>query len=51
MAGVLVGAGIGLLVLFRLEKNKKEFLKVVGLLYVIGVGAGMIIELISPLII
>lgn len=51
MSGVLVGAGIGLLVLFRSEKNKKEFLKVVGLLYGIGVGAGILIELFTPVII
>ena len=48
MSGVLVGAGIGLLVLFRLNKDKMEFLKIIGILYGIGVGAGILIELFLP---
>lgn len=43
MSGLLVGAGVGLLVLFRVNHNRKENLKVVGLLYLIGVSAGMLI--------
>jgi len=45
MAGLLVGAGIGLLVLFRVNHNKKENLKIVGLLYFVGVIAGIVIDL------
>lgn len=44
MAGLLVGAGVGLLVLFRVNHNRRENLKVVGLLYLIGVAAGILIE-------
>lgn len=44
MSGLLVGAGVGLLVLFRVNESLKENLKIVGLLYVIGVAAGILIE-------
>ncbi len=45
MSGLLVGAGVGLLVLFRVNHDRKENLKVVGLLYLIGAAAGIIIEI------
>lgn len=45
MSGLLVGAGVGLLVLFRVNHDRKENLKVVGLLYLIGVAAGILIEI------
>ncbi|MED9904465.1 MAG: putative manganese transporter [Lachnospiraceae bacterium] len=45
MSGLLVGAGIGILVLFRANRNKKENIKIVLLLYIIGVTAGMLMEL------
>ena len=38
-------AGAGLLVLFKMNKDKRENLKILSLLYVIGVLAGMILEL------
>ncbi len=44
MSGLLVGAGVGLLVLFRVNPDKKENLKIVGILYVIGVFMGCVIE-------
>lgn len=44
MAGLLSGAGIGLLVLFRVNHNKKENIKVVALLYVIGVLGGIVLR-------
>lgn len=44
MSGLLVGAGVGLLVLFRVNHHKWENLKIVGLLYGIGVAAGIMIE-------
>ena len=45
MAGLLVNAGVGVLVLFRVNKNRKENLGIVGLLYAIGVIAGIILDL------
>lgn len=47
LAGLLVGAGVGILVLFRLNKDLKENLKVIGLLYSIGVIVGIIFEIIG----
>ncbi len=47
MAGLLVGAGVGLLVLFRVNHDKKENLKILGLLYLIGVMSGIVIEFIA----
>lgn len=47
LAGLLVGAGVGLLVLFKVNKNIKENLKVLGLLYSIGVFVGIIFEIIG----
>ena len=46
IGGLLVGSGIGILVLFRVNKNIKENLKILGLLYMIGVISGVIIDLI-----
>ena len=45
ISGVAVNAGVGLLVLFKTNKNAKENLKIVGLLYIIGVLTGIILEL------
>lgn len=41
MSGLLTGSGVGLLVLFRVNHNRKENLKILGLLYGIGVLAGI----------
>lgn len=46
ISGVAVNAGVGLLVLFKTNKDIKENLKIVGLLYVIGVLAGIILEIV-----
>lgn len=43
MAGLLSGSGVGLLVLFRVNHDRRENLKILGLLYVIGVAAGIVI--------
>lgn len=43
-AGLLTGSGVGLLVLFRVNHDRKENLKILGLLYVIGVAAGIVME-------
>lgn len=47
ISGLLVGAGVGLAVLFKTNKGIKENLKIVGLLYGIGVISGIILELIG----
>ena len=47
MAGLLVGAGVGVLVLFRTNRPMKQNVKIVGLLYAIGVAAGLLIDLIG----
>lgn len=49
IAGLCSGAGIGLIVLFKTNNNLKENLKIVGLLYAIGVISGLFIEVISSL--
>ena len=45
ISGVAVNAGVGLLVLFKTNKNVKENISIVGLLYGIGVIAGIILVL------
>ncbi len=45
-SGLLVGAGVGLLVLFRINNHLKENLKITVALYAIGVTAGSLIEFI-----
>ncbi len=45
VAGLCTGAGVGLAVLFRTNRNWKQNLLVVGLLYGIGAGVGMILNL------
>lgn len=44
IGGLLVGSGIGILVLFRVNKNFKENFKILGLLYFIGTICGIIID-------
>ncbi|MBQ7918551.1 MAG: arsenic efflux protein [Lachnospiraceae bacterium] len=43
MSGLFVNAGIGLLILFRVNHDKKENLRILGLLLGIGIVAGIII--------
>ena len=47
ISGLLVGAGVGLAVLFKTNKGIKQNIKIVALLYFIGVISGIIIELIG----
>ena len=44
MAGLLVNAGVGLLILFRLNHDRAQNLKIIGTLYGLGVFWGIIIE-------
>lgn len=47
VAGLLVSAGVGLLVLFKMNNNIKENLKIVSILYTIGASVGIILELLG----
>ena len=47
LSGLLVNGGVGLLILFRENKNLKQNLMITGILYVSGVISGIIIELIG----
>lgn len=44
IAGLGASGGLGILVLFKEEKNKKNVLKIIGLLFTISVLAGLIIQ-------
>jgi hypothetical protein len=46
MAGLLVGAGVGIMVLLRVNKNTKENITIITLLYFVGVICGILIQLI-----
>lgn len=45
ISGLSTGAGVGLLILFKMNKNVKENLKIVGVLVLIAILAGLFIEL------
>ena len=47
LAGLLVGAGLGLLVLFKTNKKLKQNIKIIFLLYMIGTLCGIIFELLG----
>lgn len=47
MSGLLVGAGVGLLVLCRVNEDVKDNLRVIGLLYLCGVAGGLLLELLN----
>lgn len=46
MSGLLVGSGVGILVFFKVNESVKDNLKVVALLYAIGVGCGILLGLV-----
>ncbi len=46
-SGLLTGCGIGLLILFKTNKNLKENLMILLFLYIIGVVSGLLIDLIG----
>lgn len=45
IAGLLVNSGVGLLVLFKVNKNQKENLGLLGILYIVGVISGIVLDL------
>lgn len=47
ISGLLVNAGVGILILFRVNRNLKENIKITSILYGIGVISGIILELIG----
>lgn len=49
LAGTLTGSGIGLMVLFKVNKNTKENIKILGLIYFVGSIVGLIFDLINIL--
>jgi hypothetical protein len=51
IAGLLTGAGVGLAVLFKVNKNVKENLKIIGIVYIIGAISGILINFIESLFI
>ena len=50
IAGLLTGAGVGLLVLFRVNPDTKENLRIAGLLYACGVAGGLLVHAVTMLI-
>lgn len=44
MAGLLVSSGLGIAVLFKVNKNIKENISIVGIIYLIGVLSGILID-------
>ena len=50
MAGLLTGSGVAILVLFKGNKNLKENLSIMGIIYGVGVIVGLIIEIITTII-
>lgn len=45
ISGLLVNSGIGILVLFRVNKSKKENFTILGILYLVGVISGIILDI------
>ena len=50
LAGLLTGSGVAILVLFRINKDLKENIKIASIVYLIGSLSGVIIDLIIKLI-
>lgn len=46
MGGLFVGAGVGILVLARVNEDKKENMLIIGLLYIVGVVGGILFNLV-----
>ena len=45
MSGLLTGSGLGILLLFKTNKNMKENLSILGIIYSVGVIVGLIVDL------
>ena len=47
ISGLLTGAGVGIMVLFKVNKDLKENLKIMGIVYGVGVIAGILLQLLG----
>ena len=50
ISGLSTGAGVGSIILFKSNKNIKENLQILGVLYVVGVVCGILIDIIMRLV-
>ena len=50
MAGLLTGSGVAIMVLFKINHNIKENIKIVAIIYSIGVICGILIDLLGVVI-
>lgn len=46
IAGLLVGSGIGILILFKSNKHVKENISILGILYLVGVISGLLVDIV-----
>lgn len=47
LSGLLAGSGVGYLVLFKVNEDKKDNLRIFALLYAVGVAAGAVVEVLG----
>ena len=47
IAGLLTGSGIAILLLFKINKNKKENFTILSIIYFVGVFSGIVIDLLG----
>ena len=47
MSGLMVGAGVGILILFRTNRKRKETLQIIAILYCAGVIGGLLTSLLK----
>ena len=45
IAGLLVNSGLGVLVLFKVNKNKMENIRIVGILFLVGIITGLLLDI------
>lgn len=50
IGGLLTGSGVAIIVLFKENKNIKENIKILGLIYIIGSISGLIIEIVRMIV-
>ncbi len=50
IGGLLTGSGVALLVLFKANKNLKENIGILSIVYLVGVGAGIVLDLLIKIV-